>query len=293
MLTQIRRFGRPLRRASLSVDKAMTGRETRQTLGEDPILIFSMGKTGTSSLYAALGHASGRPVLKAHALSRDGIARRTEKELRLGVSSRPRFWWSCETIADAFAEIESDAAPVRPWDLLCGVRDPIALAVSDHFYGLQRQGNIGLDPWLCGDNRTHAMAIEENLTANFIDRDWFRDELEATTGIDVYAQPFPSTGFAEYSHAPFRALVIRNEDLAATGPRAIAEFLGLDAPLLIERENVGQRDDADAPYRRFLDAGHLGAAVVDAVYETAMARHFYTETERASLRVRWTLGGRR
>ncbi len=291
MLTQVRRVGRPLRRASASVDKLMTGRETRQTLREDPVLIFSMGKTGTSSLYEALAQATGRPVLKAHALSRDGIARRTAKELRLGVSSRPRFWWSCETIADAFDEIATDAAPERPWDLLCGVRDPIALAVSDHFYGLRRQGQVGLDPWLCGDNASHAAAIHENLRTNFIRRDWFQEELQATTGIDVYATPFPTIGFAEYNRTPFRALVIRNEDLEHAGPEAIAEFLGLDAPLMIEHHNVGRTDVDASPYHRFLAAGRLDPAVVDAVYATRLARHFYSDFERETLRARWTQGG--
>ena len=293
MLTHVRRVGRPLRRASASVDKLMTGRETRQTLKEDPVLIFSMGKTGTSSLYEAVGQATGRPVLKAHALSRDGIARRTEKELRLGVSSRPRFWWSCETIADALDEIATDAAPARPWDLLCGVRDPIALAVSDHFYGLRRQGQVGLDPWLSGDDAVHAAAIHENLRTNFIQRDWFRDELEATTGIDVYTTPFPATGFATYHHTPFRALVIRNEDLEHAGPNAIAEFLDLDMPLVIDHHNVGRSDVDASPYHRFLSAGCLDPAVVDAVYDTCLARHFYSESERHALRTRWTQGGRR
>ncbi|MEZ5245421.1 MAG: putative capsular polysaccharide synthesis family protein [Acidimicrobiales bacterium] len=281
--SRISALGRPLRRASSGVDRAMVHAETRSRLRRNPIVVYSMGKTGTTSLTTALEAASGRPVVKAHALSPRGIATRLAKAQRLAIVERPRFLWSCEEIARALG------AGGR-WDLLCGVRDPVALAVSDHFYGLQRQREVGRDPWVDEhDADGHAAAIADNLRTNFIETDWFSEELGAVTGLDVYATPFPHhEGFSTHEDGRFRALVVRAEDLDDVGPRAIASFLGLPAPLPIERRNTGTAGDPTSAYRRFVDRAALPDDLVDAVYATPLARHFYRDDQRARFRARWT-----
>lgn len=282
-MATVRALGRPLRRASAGLDRAMIHSETRDALRQHPIVVFSMGKTGTTSLTTALEQASGRPVVKAHALSREGIERRLAKAERLDVVDRPRFLWSCEAIATSLAT-------GGRWDLLCGVRDPVALAVSDHFYGLQRQQEVGQDPWIPEpDIDAHGHAIARNLETNFVNTDWFEQELCAATGIDVYDSPFPHCeGARSYTKGRFRALVLRAENLTDIGPRAIASFLGLAAPLAIGRRNEGTAGDPASTYRHFVDHVPLDTDLVDAVYATRLARHFYSDTERAALRTRWT-----
>lgn len=257
--------------------------DTRGVMSRHPIVVFSMGKTGTTSLTTALESASGRPVVKAHALSRAGIDRRMAKADRLQVVSRPRFLWSSEEIAESLAR-------GGRWDLLCGVRDPVALAVSDHFYGLQRQREVGREPWVAEDDVDgHRDAIAHNLQTNFVETDWFDQELRATTGIDVYDVPFPHhEGARSYSNGRFRALVVRAEDLDEIGPRTIATFLALAAPLEIHRRNEGTAGNPHSAYRHFVDHVPLPDGLVDTVYATPMARHFYSDTERAELRNRWT-----
>ena len=121
------------------------------------------------------------------------------------------------------------------------------------------------------------------------DRDWFDDELRAVTGIDVYSSPFPHhEGAGAYEHGRFRALVLRAEDLDDAGPRAIAAFLGLASPLAIERRNEGTAGDPTSAYRRFVDRPRLPDDLVESVYATRLARHFYRDDERDLLRQHWT-----
>ena len=278
----IRAIGRPLRRVSSGIDRMMVHSATRERLRHRPIVVFSMGKSGTTSLTTALERESGRPVVKAHALSRTGIDTRLAKAARLGVVDRPRFLWSCEEIARALAL-------GGRWDLLCGVRDPVALAVSDHFYGIQRQREVGRRPWIAEDDfDAHTEAITRNLEENFIQTDWFARELAPLTGIDVYATPFPhAEGVRSYANGRFRALVIRAEDLAESGPRTIASFLGLTTPLTIERHNEGDARNPTSAYHRFVEAAALPADIVDATYATPLAQHFYDDAERQRFRDRW------
>jgi hypothetical protein len=282
-MSSLRAVGRPLRRSSATVDRAMTQRETQRVMQRDPIVIFSMGKTGTTSLAAALEHAARRPVVKAHALSDAGIDARLAKADRLAIVARPRFLWSCQEIARSLHTGGT-------WDILCGVREPVALAVSDHFYGLQLQQEQGHRPWIADDNpAAHVEAIEQNLRDNFINTDWFNSELRTVTTIDVYDTPFDSSvGHAHYEADRFRALLVRAEDLPRVGGPAVADFLGLNESPAIGHRNSGTSNDPDSPYRRFVERGALSPELVDEVYATKMAQHFYTDEERATFRRRWT-----
>lgn len=234
-------------------------------------------------LTAAISSATDAPVMKAHALSRRGIDERIAKALRQGEVRRPHFYWTSQQIS---ASLRSGGS----WNLVCGVREPVSLAVSGHFYGLQRQSEVGVEPAVALDDMDgHSDAIARELRSRFLEMDWFDTELAPLTGIEVYAEPFPrDRGHQTYENGRFRALVLRAEDLPRTGPTAVRSFLGLDQPLAIDRRNGGTSDRADSAYRRFLERGHLSPALVDEVYDTRLARHFYSDEERHAFRLSWT-----
>lgn len=282
-MSGIRSLGRPLRRSSSRVDRSMTHRATARTMAQDPIIIFSMGKTGTSALTHAIVSATDRPIVKTHALSTDGITRRLEKAQRLGINRRPRHLWKSEQIS------RSLTSP-RPWRLLSAVRDPIAIATSDHFYGLSRQIETGQPVWMTGNLQEHAEAIERNLRANFIDRDWFRDELLSATGINVYESPFPTDiGATTLRNANYCALILRAENIADVGSVAVANHFYIPYPLTITHRNR-TASSAHSPYDDFLERGRLSPNIVRDVYQTPMARHFYSSEELVAFTQRWTEG---
>lgn len=285
--TLLRRIGHPIRLRSARVDRWITRAEQRRELADGPIVILSLGKTGTTSLERALKLATGRRVAKGHVASRAGLDARIAKEARLGIVERPHFWWRNEAIATALR----GPAPSGRWDVLTGVRDPVALAVSDRFYGrkLRAEAGLGVEP---AANDEHGAAIESTLTQLFLDDDWFRSEFEPATAIDVYAEPHPIGAAAVRESDRCRALILRFEDLTTVAPAACQAFFELDEPLVVEHGNRGDSDRDGSDYSRFLASPVLDPAVVDAVYDTPFARHFYDDTERAAMRDRW-IGVRR
>jgi Putative capsular polysaccharide synthesis protein len=290
ILSVPRAFGRRVRRRSVIVDKTMTWAETAHVLvRRDPILIYSMGKTGTTSLAETLEAATSRPVVKAHALSPRGQARRLEKSRRLEIVDRPRFLWAAQWIRH-----DLRLRGRHRWDIICGVRDPVALAVSDHFYGLRLQAEIGVQTERHHDDvDRHAEAVAAGIDALFHQEDWFADELLAVTGIDVYATPFPhEQGYRIYEQGRFRVLLTRFEDLPEVGPGALQEFFGLSEPVPIPARNVGLTDGEtvgdESLYRRFVTDGALSADVLAAAYDTRLARHLYSDVERAAFASRWS-----
>ena len=134
----------------------------------------------------------------------------------------------------------------------------------------------------------HGAAVAEILQRRFLAVDWFRDELAATTGVDVYREPFDrDRGWHVYDGAPARVLLTRFEDLERVGADALRSFFAVAREPTIPRRNVGLGDDDRSLYHRFLAEGRLPADLVDAVYTTPLARHFYTDEERAAFAERW------
>lgn len=276
-------LARAMRRRSQLVDRVATRGETEVLLvRNDPVLVLSMGKTGTSSIESSIGEVTGRPVLKAHALTRTGIERRHQRERRLGHGVRPRFLWRTEQI-----RIDLLLRRARRWDVVSAVREPVARAASAYFYGERlRAFRTGGEP-ADAPMEQHVAGVLEILEHITSLEDWYRDEFQPITGIDVYATPFPhETGAAEYRDGRFRALVLRSEDLADVAQPALGRFFDRPWPRL-EHRNQGPRDDEDSAYSQFLAAPHLPAEAVDRAYASTLARHFYRDEELARFRSQW------
>ncbi|MGQ0833183.1 MAG: putative capsular polysaccharide synthesis family protein [Microthrixaceae bacterium] len=255
---------RSLRHRSAAVDRFVTRARLEIELRRcDPVVVYAMGNTGTTSIASSIETATARPVVKVHVVSRAGIDRARPSHGR-----HAPMLWRGEHLRSAFRR-------GRDWTLVCSVRDPVARAVSVYFSdGLSR-----LDPSSAGVAR-HV----EELTA----RDWFDDDLKATTGIDVYASPFdPAAGCATYHHGHFRVLLLRLEDLRRVGPAALAAHLGATEPIPIVHRNEGARKGSGAAYEAFRSSAKLPRELVEAAYRTRPARHFYSGDELAAMTERW------
>jgi hypothetical protein len=175
------------------------------------------------------------------------------------------------------------------WDIVCGVRDPVARAASTLF-------QIG-GAWEAErDDDRAVVALTRSLTELFdADRaglDWFDAQLRPVTGIDVYAEPFdPATGWQIYRNDRFRVLVVRFEDIGRVGADALAAHLGLDAPPVLAHTNDGGTKSYADRYDRFKRSAELPARVLDAAYGSKLAARFYAPAELDGFRARWERAG--
>jgi hypothetical protein len=120
------------------------------------------------------------------------------------------------------------------------------------------------------------------------DLDWFSRELGQVTGIDVFASEFDTTrGWQTYENERFRVLVLRFENLASDGPNALRTFLALDEVPELPNQNAGESKAYAPLYRRFKAEASIPAWVLDQAYGSALAQHFYTESERRGFRASW------
>ena len=273
----------------------------------DPILVYQMGKVGSSSIRNSLFRCQDlgtHLVLMSHEFFpirnrdlgridiepeyRDDVIREIEHDQRvfaqfplrkrLGWRFREKFY--TERIYRAYVK------PGHPLRVITLVREPIANNVSmffqlmDHYIGTTIEQS------------THDI---ETIIQIFLERymhsrplTWFDAEVKTTLGVDVYRHPFPiAQGYNIVKADNISLLVLKCEldDQAKAG--AIAEFLGLDNFEIVRSNVTGEKSHAQQ-YAEFKQRIKVPERLLDEMYESKFARFFYSEEERARCRDRWS-----
>lgn len=236
----------------------------REFADPDRVLIYQMGKVGSTALQEAIPGALhlhslygndvcppryGRMV--ASPLSKTG--RGTSRAIRrLALARRPE---------------------VR---IITFVRDPLERNISMFFQNLAH--------WLALDDVRHVRdtRVEWNaLIADAFERsfnheyalDWFDRELKRLTGIDVFARPFDGDqAAAVFERGRYQVLLVRYERLQEATAQ-IADFVGADIEL--GRINRGERKWYGALYAEFKRDYQAPPELMQRLYGNRYARHFY------------------
>jgi hypothetical protein len=250
-----------------------------------PILVYQMGKVGSSTVYRSLlAAAPGREVFQVHLLhdldameaavrTRHANPSRTLAQIERGRKLRARV----------------DRSVDESWNVITLTRDPVQRNVSAFFENLTE---------LVPD--AEARRSRDELTTSFL-RDvfldryehsapltWFPAQLEPVFGVDVYATRFDAArGTDVYESPRGRLLLIRLEDLGTQGVPAIREFLGLDRFSLVQK-NISSGKSYAGIYEAFGREIVLPDDYLDRMYDSQYARHFYTDSEIDAFRRRWT-----
>ncbi len=247
-----------------------------------PVIMYSMGKVGSSSIEAAIREQARRQIVKVHTLDREEIAQRVHESLVMAPDTRPYGYWRYDVLR---------------WDLavrqrhrrtfIAAVREPLARMASGHFYrlGLDGRRRETVGP---GELEEHQQAIERAVLKMARQEDWFDREIGRTIGLDVYRQPFsPTSTGMEFRNGAHSLLVLRQEDPSHHTGAALSRFLNLDAPLQIERRNSGGSHGAARQYEEFLEWWRPSEEVVATAHCMKYMRYFYTAAEREEFAQRW------
>jgi len=259
--------------------------------GDNPVVVYQMGKVGSSTVVASLQSLDlKRPIYHVHTLIFERIRDRRQKYERMFRSGAPM---ELRRASHLFASqylskrVKRGAFKQR-WKVISLVRDPIAMNVSGFFQIIDYYIPRFFSRFEAGQIR-----IEDTIEIFLKDYDhdkplvWFDIELKSTFGIDVFASPFlASKGYAIYRGANVDALVLKLESINASAEPAVKEFLGIENFRLVQA-NVAEDKSYFAAYKSFKDMLTLPQAYLDKMYDSKLARHFYTEEELARFRGKW------
>lgn len=261
----------PLQRAAYSIAKRR--HLHRRGVPGDPLVVFSMAKTGSSAIAAALRATERGPVHHVHDLD-PAFLDREEREYRW--SGRPWRIWDAQRLLRRPATVE------HPWTVVSLVREPIAQTVSAFLQPGERRGYV------------HDRTTVEDLLHRFGDRldhlplRWFETHLLPALGVDVFSVPFdPEQGYQLIERPTLRLLLLRSEDLAVA-PAALARLLGRREPVPVPRVNVGVDKTYGNLYEQLRAALRPTAAQLDAAYGSRVVQHFYAHDEIDRFRTVWS-----
>ena len=272
----------------------------------DPILVYQMGKVGSSSIRNSLFRCRDprtRLVLMSHEFypvrNRDPRRIQVEPEFRtdilremdhdrqvfdrltlrqkLGLRLREKYY--SEMIYRSYVR------PGHPLRVITLVREPVANNISMFFQLIDQYLGTSLENCdLSMDQMIHVF-LERYLHSRPLT--WLDAELKTTLGVDVYQYPFPqSRGYQMIRANQVSLLVLKCEIDDRAKSAALAEFLGVD-DFEIVRSNVTSRKPYAEQYAEFKRRIRVPDTLLERMYESKYARFFYSEEERARFRAQW------
>jgi hypothetical protein len=245
---------------------------------EEKIVIYQMGKVGSTSLTRALGedaiqihnfYPANEPC---HCKPRypGRIDRRLlhalfYRAIRLGVGRRQRL------------------------KIITLVRDPVARNLSMYFQDLhfwQSYYFSEVRPGLRNKNDIDTLldCYRETFDQQY-PLVWFDNEFRRITGVNVYDHPFDSSaGYTRIEEDGKSILIVQTEKLSERWD-VIEEFCG--RKLELRRDNHADEKWYRDLYARFVDRFSLTTNELDEIYSSEFASFFFSKAERGKFRERW------
>ena len=117
---------------------------------------------------------------------------------------------------------------------------------------------------------------------------WLDAEVKTHFDIDIFKHPFPiEMGYTSISQANVSLLILRCDLDDRAKAQAIADFIGLDE-FEIVRSNVSSEKSYASQYTQFKQRIKIPPDLLEQMYDSKFARHFYSREERELFRERWS-----
>jgi hypothetical protein len=232
-----------------------------------PVLIFQMGKVGSTSLHGSLRPLWPGLTIHTHNIAKD--IERNKKGIRL-----------------VYDRVIQKGGPLF---VISPVREPIARNISDFFQNFELYTGVNYNE--------STFSIEE-LIELFLRKSyhngpgaWHDTHFKPIFGIDVYDYEFPPNGVQVIHHNNTKLLVMRSELPDCVKESVVRDFLNLPIFSLANRNVASDKEYSEA-YRKFKEAFSPPNWYIQKMYESRFFKHFYGEKQKEKLIRKWTQKGR-
>lgn len=223
-----------------------------------PLIIYSAGKVGSSSIAHAL-YDEGLYIMNCHNLKNVSYDEKDIFNLMSRFSGK----------------------------IISCVRDPIARCIS-HMWDDAINAESYIDQKLSIDisfEELHEYYMDrEQLEAEFT---WFDYQMKPVFDIDIYEYPFDkSKGYTIINKNNISLLIVKMEKLDQL-ENVIGDFVGIQG-LKLEQKNSGKAKAYRYAYKQYKDEFKISQETADYIYfKNKHVQHFYSEEERNVLFNKW------
>jgi len=241
------------------------------------ILVYSLGKVGSSTLYYTLKKYFPKENVKhVHFLSDYALNEMLPKTNHTR-HIKPGF-----EIREMVKAFKKENRPVK---IITLVRDPFAREISNFFQNLVDFVPGSLDEYTKKELFAH---FNEKVNFNY-QLEWFDKEFIRYTGINIYTYPFNhKKGYTIIKKSGFHILAFKLESLNFTYSHALKKFLGKKINQLEVSNKSSQKVGVPPVLKYFKTKFRLNDEYINRVYDSKYVRHFYTEEEIMLFKKRWS-----
>ena len=243
----------------------------------NPILIYQMGKVGSTSAYNS---PKGLYPNTFH------IHRADTKNIRDVLSWHIKRGLNPPNDGLGYWIGKKLLSSNKPATIVTAVREPIARNLSAYFENLDRFHNVtdahlkievpDLINWFL-DNYNHETPLK-----------WFEDEFLISTGIDVYKIEFNKIeGHAIHKTGNRSVLIYRSDVEDHLIERSLAKIRPELKNIKLHKANVGASKPYATTYKTFRDEIRLPSSYIDMMLNNQFVKHFYTHEEIDMLHKKW------
>ena len=231
------------------------------------VLVHSMGKVGSYSVYKSIQSLKRFRVLHTHELDLKHIRK------MYGDGKLPGHAKNSIRFLNEFRD--KDTAKV-----IINIREPMSRNVSAFFENLSHFNVSSVS----GQNIDELIDIFLSHYPQWTPLNWFRREILKPLGIDVLA--LATSESRVFSYNRLQVLVLRTEDDDEETNQRVRKFLGAEDFKLM-RMNVGEEKPYANLYSEFKAAFSPSSDLLDWIFSADYFRLFYTVEEQAQIRADW------
>lgn len=245
-------------------------------LGKNHILVYTMGKVGSTSIYYALKKTFGAQVVFIHRMNQENLDIYNEPFVKNKI--RPH------RSALALYVKRKLIDKQKPVSIVSTVREPISRNISCFFQDFKTYN--------FGKNIKDVSVDEaiENFVSNYphqLAELWFRKEFTDILGIRLDHVNFDrKEKFVRYEKGNLKLLVFRTDLDNDKKDKYLKLFLGNDT-ITVGVKNANHQKAYHSFYSEFLEKVKLPKELVDEVYAQDYIRTFFTEEEVEHFRSGW------
>lgn len=234
-------------------------------------VVYTMGKVGSSSLSKSI-QAAGLPCYDIHTLDKTWLLNWSSKRIASGAFPEPHVCLSMAYRERLFLRPAKCA-------YITSVREPVARNISAFFQNY----HYDTPNMLKTSDAADAFKLFMSDYSHNKPIRWFDNEFKRYLHIDVLDRAFDRE--QRFYRDKDRLVIFRLDTDPEIMNRELSAALG--APVRITRKNDSSKKIYADLYRQVREMAKFSPAYLDSLYDTAFARHFWTEDELQAYRAYW------
>ena len=273
-----------------------------EALGSRPVLVYTMGKVGSSSVYHSLRNCNiSLLVYHVHYLTDYCMERvsqvysekNVEYQEDISLNQFVRGSTQHHLTGSYILKNSVKKSNAKKWNIITLFRDPVATFMSHVFQSPEIHTPFLFDQKGDLDAKKVNKYIREHFREFNSDKDhlsnWIDTEFHAYTGIDLYSYPFNcDAGYTIIKSENYDVAMISLEKLNSIFALVIKELTGTSKEVNMMRRNVTEKKDVADLYNELKNSIVIPKKDLEKVYTTKFARHFFTPEFRTKMIAKWS-----